>query len=146
MKISTGLRNAMLDAASLKGAMTGALIYIYGGTVPATADAADTGATLLCTISTGGDGTTALALEAAAASGVITKETDDTWSGTVDTSGTAAFFRMKMPADGGSSSTSEKRIQGTIALAGADMNLSSTSLVAAATQTIDYFSVALPAE
>lgn len=146
MKISTGLRNAMLDTASLKGAMTGALIYIYGGTVPAAANDADTGATLLCTISTGGDGTTALALEAAAAAGVITKENDDTWSGTVDTSGTATFFRMKLPADDGSSSTTFKRIQGTIGLAGEDMNLSSTSLVAAATQTIDYFSVALPAE
>lgn len=145
MKISTGLRNAMLDTASLKGAMTGALIYIYGGTVPAAANDADTGATLLCTISTGGDGT-ALALEAAAAAGVITKETDDTWSGEVTTAGTATFFRMKMPADDGSSSTTLKRIQGTIGLAGEDMNLSSTSLLLAAVQTIDYFSVAIPAE
>ena len=46
--------------------------------------------------------------------------------------------------DTGVLSTTEKRIQGVVALAGGEINLASVSLVSAATQVIDAYSIALP--
>lgn len=145
LKISTGLRNAMLATGSFRTAVASCVLNIYAGTEPATADAALGGATLLCTITTDGDGTTALAWEASAAAGVLTKELDDTWSGTNLETGTASFFRMQTLADPGDSSDSAVRIQGNCALAGGDLNLSSLALVEDAVLTLDYGAVSLPA-
>ena len=50
LKASTGLRNKLMDTGSLKSILAGGLIKVYGGAVPADADAAATG-TLLCIIS-----------------------------------------------------------------------------------------------
>lgn len=143
MKASTGLRNHMLASGSLKGALDGGEIRIYAGTVPATADAAIGSATLLCTITLEG-GATGITFAAAAADGVLQKNASEEWSGTNADSGTATFFRHVIDSDDGSASTTALRIQGTVNTVGADLNLSSTSLVAAAEQTIDYYSVAIP--
>ena len=145
LKISTGLRNAMLATGSFRTAMTNCVLKIYEGVEPAAADAALGGATLLCVITTGGDGSTPLAWEPAAADGVLTKELNDTWSGENVATGTAQFFRMETLADDGSASTSAVRIQGNCALAGGDLNLSSLALVQAAVLTLDYGAVSLPA-
>jgi len=139
---STGLRNKMLDTGSLKTIMAAGLIKIYSGAVPATADAAVTG-TLLCTISIGGAGT-GINFEAAAVSGVLAKATAETWSGTNAATGTASYYRHVAAADDGTLSTTQARLQGTVSTVGADMNLSSVSLVAAASQAIDFYSVTLP--
>jgi hypothetical protein len=147
MKASTGLRNDMLDTGSLKSVLDDGVMRIYAGTVPATADAAIGGATLLCEITDNDQGLGAgqgIDFEAAAVDGVLSKETTQIWSGTNAATGTASFFRIETQADDGSSSTSLQRIQGTVATSGADLNLASTSLVSAALQTIDYFSVAMP--
>jgi hypothetical protein len=143
MKASTGLRNYMLASGSLKDALDGGEIRIYAGTVPATADAAIGSATLLCTITLEG-GATGITFAAAAAAGVLQKNASEEWSGTNADSGTATFFRHVVDSDDGSESTTALRIQGTVNTVGADLNLSSTSLVAAAEQTIDYYSVAIP--
>lgn len=144
MKLSTGFRNDLLDTGSLKATLDGKVIKIYDGVVPASADAALSGNTLLVTITESGDGVTGLTFEAAAVSGVIAKSSAESWQGTVATGGTATFFRMETIADDGTLSTTAVRIQGTIALAGADMNISNTTLVAAAVQTIDYFVIGVP--
>jgi hypothetical protein len=47
--------------------------------------------------------------------------------------------------DTGVLSTTQKRLQGTCGLAGADMNMSSVGLVSGATQTIDAATLAMPA-
>ena len=147
MKASNGLRNFMLDDASLKDALDDGVVRIYAGTVPATADAAIGGATLLCEITDNDQGLGAgqgVDFEANAVSGVLSKASAQIWSGTNVATGTATFFRLETQADDGSSSTTYERIQGTIATAGADLNLQSTSLVNTELQTIDYFSVAIP--
>jgi len=46
---STGFKNAVLDTGSLKSEFENMVIKLYGDSIPATADAAETG-TLLCTI------------------------------------------------------------------------------------------------
>jgi len=142
LKVSTGLRNAMLDTQSLKAALALGFIKFYTGTPPATADAAVTG-TLLVTISLNSTAT-GLSLAASAASGTIAKAAE-VWSGVNAASGTATYFRfVAATGDDGTLSTTQKRLQGTIGTAGADLNLSSVNLTAAATQTIDAANITLP--
>lgn len=142
MILSTGLRNKLMDTGSLKSILAGGLIKIYSGTPPTTADAAATG-TLLCTISNNSTGT-GINFDTTAAGGVISKAAGETWSGVNAASGTATYFRHVAAGDDGSASTTQARIQGYISTVAADLNLSSTALVSAATQTIDYYSVTIP--
>lgn len=143
IKASTGLRNKILDTSSLKTALSLGFIKIYAGAVPATADASLGAATLLCTLSVGGAGT-GLTMDTAASGGVLLKNAAETWQGTNVATGTATFYRHVAPADTGASSATEPRIQGEIAIAGSDMNLSSVSLTNLAVQSLDYYAVALP--
>lgn len=83
-----------------------------------------------------------------AAAGVITKDTTQTWSGTAGNSGTAGWFRMKgSVVDAGAldSSAVFLRMDGNIATSGANMNMSSTTITAAALQTLSTFSFTVPA-
>jgi len=144
-KMSTGLCNMLMGGVTGHGDLKTIVdsnfkLMIYAGTVPATADAALGGATLLCTVSNGGS---AVTMDTAAAAGVLAKNTGETWSGTNAATGTATFYRFQKTADDGLSSAVEPRIQGTIGTGGADMNVGSTSLVSAATFTVNYFTQAL---
>lgn len=142
-KFSTGLRNGMLNGTGVKEALDGGFIDIYAGSPPATADAAVGGATKLCRISLNSTGT-GINLDTAAVNAVIAKAPAQTWSGLNLATGTAAWYRHVAAADDGTLSTTQPRVQGTIATAGADMNISNTSLTQNATQTIDGYSIALP--
>ncbi len=142
-KVSTGLRNKVLDTSSLKMALANGFIKIYGGTVPASADAALDGSNaLLCTISVSSSGT-GLTFDNAV-QGVLPKTEEEIWSGVNALTGGATFYRHVAPGDDGALSTTQARLQGAVGLAGAELNLSSTQLVAGATQTVDYYVVALP--
>ena len=144
LKLSTGLRNAMLDSSSLKGAMDGSVIRLYAGNEPSTADAALDSATLLCEVSVNGDGT-GVTLAASAQNAAITKNPNESWFGEVLTSGTATFFRMVIPAnDDGTLSTTQQRIQGTVAAAGGDAYIANPSIVQGESQSLDYLTFALP--
>ena len=144
IKTSTGLRNKVLDTGSVKSRLALGFIKIYSGAEPASADAAATG-TLLCTISVNGGGT-GLSLDATAVGGVLAKSAA-VWSGAIVATGTAGYYRFSAVGDTGAASTTEERIQGSVGLAGADLNLSSISLVtnaAVGAQAIDYYVVSLP--
>lgn len=143
MKISTGLRSKLLDTGSLKTILAGGLIKIYSGALPADADAAVTG-TLLCTVSNNSTGV-GINLAAAATNGVIPKLATEVWNGVNAAAGTAAYFRHVAAGDDGTLSTTQARIQGTVAVAGGDLNISDVNLAAGAAQGVDYYSVALPA-
>lgn len=146
IKVSTGLRNSMLDTESFKASLDDGYMRIYGGAEPASADDAES-ATVLVDITDAsqvlGAGT-GIDFAASAAAGVLSKDGVQVWSGVISTGGTATHFRLLEQADGGGSSSTDKRVQGSIGTAGADLNLSSVALVATATQTIDAFSVTLP--
>lgn len=144
ISISTGLRNALLSSNNLKAIFdAGSEIRIYGGTVPADADAAiPGGATLLVTIKNGSSGIT---FAAAAAGGVLEKSAAETWSGINVATGAPTFYRHVLTADAGAASTTAPRYQGNVGVAGADMNLTSSTLTSGATQTLDYHAVAIPA-
>lgn len=143
LKVSTGLRNAMLSTGSLVAGLGSPLIMVYGGTVPATADADVTG-TLLCIISLNSTGDP-LGFDPATG-GTLPKAAAEVWSGTNVASGTATHFRIVDSAfpDDGTASTTQMRLQGTCGTAGADLNMSSVNLTAGATQTIDASNITLP--
>ena len=145
MKRSTGLRNYMLATGSLKGALDGKVIKIYSGPEPASADAALSGNTLLCTITVGGDGSTGLTLDAAATNGQITKNTGEVWEGDIVANGDATFFRQETLADSGGVSTTAVRLQGNIANVGADLNFTDTTFVRGDARRINYYVAAIPA-
>lgn len=143
LKISTALANALLTTGGLKEALTGAHLYIYAGTEPASADAALGAATLLVDISGDGVGD-ALLLATNAVDGTIEKDATQVWQGTCVATGTATFCRFALPADAGDLSTTAVRLQGDVGVAGKFLNLSSTSLTASAIQKVDYCAITQP--
>lgn len=143
IKLSTGLRNSLLSGASLKATFdVGSEIRIYAGTEPASANDSIGSATLLVKIKNGSNGIT---FDSAASDGVLVKNPGETWGGNVVATGTATFYRHVLTADADDASTSAPRYQGSVAAAGADMNLSSSALVTGAPQSLDYHAVAIPA-
>lgn len=81
------------------------------------------------------------------ASGAMDKLDSQTWSGVAASSGTAGWFRLEGPvADSGAldSTDSQIRMDGAISTSGAQLNMSSTSITASATQTITSFPITLP--
>jgi len=130
IKFSTGLRTHMAVTGSLRAALSTCVLKIYAGTEPASADAALGSASLLCEVTTGGDGVTPLTWEPTAADGVLQKETDDIWSGINVATGIAAFFRFETLADAGAFSSSAVRAQGSIRKVTGELNMPSLSLIA----------------
>jgi len=147
LKISTGLRNAMLASAAMQSSLNLGVINIYAGNVQPTADAAlDSTNVLLCTI-TNNSTTTGLTLgggTGAVSAGILGKTSTEVWSGVNVASGVATMYRHVAAGDTGALSTTAPRIQGQIATAGSDMNLTNTTLSIGATQTLSSYSVALP--
>lgn len=156
MRFSKGMQSHLLGSGSLKGALDGGFLYIYSGTVPAHADDAASGATLLAkiTVSGGGTGLTfGTPVQSVTAGGeqiaTLSKTAAETWSGTILATGTASFFRYVEASDEANhaaSTTTAKRIQGTVGSPAslADLNLTSTSLTSGQTQNIDYFQITMP--
>ena len=143
-KISTGLAGYLLGTGSLRQAMASSFLRVYSGTAPATADAAiPAGAELLVEISLDGTGG-GLSLATAPQGAIITKDTAQVWRGTAGKTGVATFFRWVTTGDNGEASASRLRIQGDVAVAGAELNFSSTAMTAGAIQKVDYFAVAMP--
>lgn len=142
LKISTGLANKMMDTGSLKSIMALGFLRLYSGAEPATADAAATG-TLITTISVNSTGT-GLSLDATAVGGVLAKAPAEIWSGVNGSTATVTHYRFTAAGDTGAASTTQARIQGSVGTVGADLNLTSVALVSGATQTIDFYTLALP--
>ena len=140
LKLSTGLRDGLLDTSPFKTLLDASRLKLYSGAPPASADDAE--GTVL--VSIGSDNAdTHCHFEAAAVSGVLSKNSD-IWSGVAGATGTATYFRLVVNTDTGVLSTSEIRMQGTIGTSGADLNMSSVSIVNLATQTIDTFDLTMP--
>jgi len=147
LRLSTGFVNEAQATGSVKATMEGAtgfLIDIYTGNRPASPDMPATGSKLV-TVSVDDAGTGMHFEGDPPASGVMVKESSENWSGTIDLSGTAGYFRMRRIADTGlAQSATDARIDGTIASSGADFNLSSLSLIANAPFIISAASFTFP--
>lgn len=149
LRLSTGLRNAILSSASFQDALVNGVIDIYSGAQPASADDAESGNKLL-TITVGSGaftpGTAANGINFAdAVAGAIAKVAAEVWSGVAVATGTAGWFRFYANDKGTGASATAKRFDGSIATSGAQLNMSSTAITAGATTTIDSFTVTMPA-
>jgi hypothetical protein len=129
LSYTTTLRNNRLDEiATLINAGVGAgLLKIYSGTVPANVGTALGAQVLLATL------TLTDPVAAAASSGVLTFSTI-TQDSSADATGTAAFFRL-------TDSDGHAVVQGTVGTSGADLNLTSTSIVATEPVAVTSFTI-----
>lgn len=143
LRLSTGLRQALLGTQDFQTEFNLSFINIYSGSQPSSADDAATG-TLLATIYSNGV-SIGVTFDAPVA-GAISKAAAETWSGTAGASGTAGWFRLYEATDvPSSSSTVNSRIDGNIATSGANMNMSNTFIASGAVQTVSTFTITLPA-
>lgn len=149
VRLSTKLRDNLAGSTGFAATFANGVIDIYSGTQPVTADSAATG-TLLGTVTlasgafTPGTATNGLTF-AAAANGAVSKS--GTWSFNGVAAGTAGWFRLRgNAADDGLASTVLPRLDGSIAVSGADMNLSNISIAINAPTTIDSFTYTQPAQ
>ena len=123
--------------------LAGCKIAIYSGAQPADADSAATG-TLLVTISESG-GANGLTWDDALA-GVLSKAAAETWQGTAVATNTAGWFRCYQTGDDpANAETVLARFDGSVSTSGAQLNMSSTSIVLDAIQTISAFTYTQPA-
>jgi len=123
--------------------LAGCKIAIYSGAQPADADSAATG-TLLVTISESG-GANGLTWDDAVA-GVLSKAAAETWQGTAVATNTAGWFRCYQTGDDpANAETVLARFDGSVSTSGAQLNMSSTSIVLDAIQTISAFTYTQPA-
>ncbi|MDR3158999.1 MAG: hypothetical protein LBU11_08355 [Zoogloeaceae bacterium] len=136
VKCTTTLRNAVVPA--LKTALDGGLILVFSGQMPAAPEDAVVNGEVVCVISKQASGE-GLEFAPGANGGAISKSPDDVWSGDVGVSGTASFWRWVMPGDDGYSySDTALRLQGTVNVAGADLNFSSTTFSEGENRSIDF--------
>jgi len=152
LRLSTALRNAILDGTTgFKGGVSGGFLDLWSGGQPASSDDIATG-TLLCRLYAGGVAGTGLTL-GASASGVIAKTVAEVWQGVGLATGSIGWFRYydfvtdaaTSYTTGAAASTTQGRLDGSVSTSGADMNLSSVSVVSGATVTLDTFQLTMPA-
>jgi len=152
-RMSTKLKNEMFN--TIRAQLSLGAIYIYTGTQPANADAAPTG-TLLGIVTVGAGAWTAVSANtngltfAAAANSILDKASAETWQFKGLASGTAGWFRfvtgVTLADDLALDATFDHpRIDGRIATSGAEMNLSSVTVVVDAVTTIDTYRITWPA-
>ena len=143
LRLSTGVRQALLGSADFQSEFAASFINIYTGSQPSTADDAASG-TLLATIYS--DGAAVGINFDAPVAGTVSKAIAETWSGAAGAEGTAGWFRLFEAGDTpGIASTTASRIDGNIATSGANMNMSNTFVANGAVQTVSTFAVTLPA-
>lgn len=125
ISMTTAVRNARADAITTATG-NAALLRIYDGTPPASANAALSGNTKLAEL-------TAASPFAPAASGGVLTASAISQDASADATGTASFFRL-YKSDG---TTVIK--QGTVGTSGADLNLNTTSIVASGPVAVTSF-------
>lgn len=148
VRLSTKLRDNLAGTTGFASTFANGVIEIYSGAQPATADSAVTG-TLLGTVTlasgafTPGSPTNGLTF-AAASGGAVSKS--GVWSFNGVAVGTAGWFRLKGNAtDAGGASTTLPRMDGSIAVSGADLNLSNIAIAVSSPVTVDTFTWTQPA-
>ncbi len=147
---STGAETSLFDEVKVEEVLDGfqeifreCFLNIYTGNQPAAADNAAAG-TLLVTIYS--DGVSAGLTFEEAIAGVVNKPTGVQWTGAALATGTAAWGRLYENTDDPSlASTTKARLDGTVAVSGGNINMSSTSIVQSAIQTVTSFPVTMPA-
>jgi len=141
---------ACAKGGSLKDVMKDGKLLIYSGSQPSSPDDAASGTLLITITESGGtfshgSADNGLEFEDDPTDGEMEKDSSETWQGTAVATGTAGWFRfVANPTDDLAASTTLPRIDGSIGISGADLNISNTSIVSGRTYTIDTFTLTLP--
>jgi hypothetical protein len=145
LRISTGLRNALVGTGGFKELMDNGFLDIYSGSQPASADAIESGVKLARITSTSG---TAVSdgLKFGTASLGILPITTPTWNGVVLVAGVAGWARFYASAGTSGSSSTAYRFDVSCGISGTDVILSHTSLTLDSILTVKTFNVEQPAE
>lgn len=114
---STGCLNSL--ATHFGADFANVFLDFYTGSQPASSDDAPTG-TKLVTFSVNHAGTGGA--WGTPAAGVIDKDPAEVWQGVGLANGAPGWWRLRLGSDTGVSSTTEKRVDGTVAASGADVN------------------------
>lgn len=83
------------------------------------------------------------------AAGILAKDTTQVWSGVAIVSVTAGWFRFEagvLDALGTDATESVLRIDGSIGISGAELNMGNPAIVAGVTQRVDSYSLTLPTD
>lgn len=145
LRLSTGLRNGMMGTATIKELLDNGTIDLYSGSQPASGDSVETGSKLATISSTSGTGV-ADGVKFGTAAGAILGKSAVAWTGLCILAGVAGWFRFRGSGGTAGTSTTEKRLDGSVGVSGADLNLTHTSLTLNATVTITDFDITQPAE
>lgn len=142
VKLSTGLRNKVLDSGMADAFDTDGRINIYTGSQPATADTAASG-TLLGTLTLASDAVTSPASSGSISFATIANDSS------ADNSGTAGWGRIYRASDTAPGSagngTTDRRLDFAISTSGSDVNFDSVTFVAGGVIAIASLSITLPA-
>ena len=134
---------AIAEGGSLKDVMRDGSIAIYSGAQPSSPDDAVVGTLLLRVTLASGAWVAGAFGNGLEFDGEIVKA--GTWSGLGIVGGVASWFRfVANPADAGGVSTTLARIDGSVGVSGADLNMPNTTVVVGNTYTIDTFKLTLP--
>ncbi len=134
---------------SLQELLKDGVIRVYSGSQPSSADDAETGSLLLkITVSSGdftpGSPTNGLEIQGPI-DGVINIKDGEIWSGKGLSDGVAGWFRYYDNLEQTGAVKSAVRLDGVCGTSGAQLNMSSTSIKAGATTTVDSFEITMPA-
>lgn len=149
LRLSTGLKNAMLGETGFKGALANGVLRIYTGAQPASPDNAVAGTLLMeVTLNGGafshGSPTNGLNWDDPAL-GYIAKPAGDVWRGSGLAAGVAGWARFcANPADDGSSSDTLARLDMSVGVSTGDLRLSNVNIAVGAPSTVDAASLRLP--
>lgn len=151
LKLSTGLRNKLAGPSGFAETFEGGVMYIYSGPQPASADSAVSG-TLLGVVTKDGAAfafgapENGLSFDAPVA-GTVAKKAADTWKMIGLALGTAGWFRLMGNApDNLAASNTLPRLDGTIGVSGADLNMSNIAIDVGVPSTCDIFQFTVPAQ
>jgi hypothetical protein len=136
IKCTTSLRNAVVVA--LKTALDGGKIYIYSGSMPTNPEDPIWNSDLLCVISkdSGVDG---LTFAPSSSNGAVVKSPDEIWAGDILMDGTPTFWRWGLDGEDVTvQSDTYLRMQGTVGIAGADLNFSTVDFIQGENRSIDF--------
>lgn len=144
----------IIDGGSLAEIFKGGILVIFEGTQPTSADADESGYTILCKITrnsggfTAGDGRNGLFFEpfGNVAAGTLAKRSGDTWSGVNSNTGTAGWFRLYDNNYVTGQSETAKRIDGAVATSGGQLSLKDTALFSGVETVIGSFAATIPAQ
>lgn len=141
MKFSTELRRQQAVVGSLKSILDGCVMRFYGGPMPASADSALAGNTLLLELKTSAGGN--LTFDANADGAVLKKSLNEVWGGDAVAAGSMTFCRLEKPGDTGGAGTGAVRVQATVGGPAADITVSTTEIELGEARTLEYFAIEL---